>query len=49
MVLKIIGVVFSIILAIMAIFALAILVFVGICLYDDQKRDNEMINNKTSE
>lgn len=46
MILKILGVIFAIILAIIAILGLSAMVFVAICLIDDQA---EEINNKTSE
>lgn len=45
---KIIVVVFAIILAILALFGLATMVFVAICLLDDQEREKDK-NNETSE
>ena len=47
MVLKILGVIFAIILAILAIFGVATMVFVAICIKDDKERAEN--NNKTSE
>ena len=49
MILKILGVIFAIILAIFAILGLSAMVFVAICLMDDQERENNRVNNKTSE
>ena len=47
MVLKILGVIFAIILAILSVFGLATMVFVAICIKDDKERSEN--NNKTSE
>ena len=49
MIQKVLGIAFMIIFAILAIFGLAAMVFVAICLMDDQERENNRVNNKTSE
>lgn len=47
MVMKVIAIACAIILALLAVIGMAACVFVALCLYDDQVRQNNRINNKT--